>query len=71
MALSNKQTPNLQQLLTPLQVSEIIGVTTGTLQVWRCTGAYNLPYVKCGGRVMYRPDDIQDFIMRRTLHHTV
>jgi predicted site-specific integrase-resolvase len=61
---------NLHRLLEPKQVSEILGVTAGTLQIWRSTGRYDLPFVKCGGRVMYSPEDVQAFIKRRTMAHT-
>ena len=49
-------------LLTPKQAAEILGVTIGTLAVWRCTARYPLPFVKIGRRVMYRQNDIDNFI---------
>lgn len=61
---------NIQHLLTPEQVSATLGITSGTLQVWRTTRRYNLPYVKVGGRVMYRTEDIQNFIKCRTKSYT-
>lgn len=61
---------NINKLLSPDEVSETLGVTTGTLQVWRSTGRYNLTYVKVGGRAMYRPKDVQEFIERRLHNHT-
>lgn len=60
----------LSKLITPEQVSEQLGVTVGTLQLWRCTGRYNLPYVKAGRLVRYRQSDIDDFIDRRVQEHT-
>ncbi|MCB1822512.1 MAG: helix-turn-helix domain-containing protein [Candidatus Competibacteraceae bacterium] len=53
-------------LLDPDQVAEILGVSTKTLNVWRCTGRYNLPFVKVGSRVKYRPSDVDVFVQRRT-----
>lgn len=61
---------NIQNLLTPEQVSETLGITSGTLQIWRTTHRYNLPYIKVGGKVMYRPEDIQDFIKSRRMTHS-
>ncbi|MBT2988020.1 MAG: helix-turn-helix domain-containing protein [Candidatus Thiodiazotropha sp. (ex Ctena orbiculata)] len=61
----------LHPLIPPTKTAETLGVSPGTLQVWRSTGRYNLPFVKVGGRVMYRPDDVQAFIERRTMEHTV
>ena len=61
---------SLSPLLDPEPTAEILGISPGTLQVWRSTGRYDLPYVKVGGRVKYRPEDIQAFIERRTKAHT-
>jgi predicted site-specific integrase-resolvase len=49
-------------LLTPKKAAEILGVAIGTLAVWRCTARYPLPFVKIGRRVMYREQDINNFI---------
>ncbi|MDP7142707.1 MAG: helix-turn-helix domain-containing protein [Alphaproteobacteria bacterium] len=46
-------------LLTTQQVSKILGVSVGTLAVWRTTKRYNLPYVKSGRLVRYREEDVQ------------
>ena len=52
-------------LLTKEEVSSILGVSVGTLAVWRTTKRYNLPYVKSGRLVRYRQEDIQAFINSR------
>tara|TARA_R110001592_G_scaffold363125_2_gene680600 strand:+ start:622 stop:828 length:207 start_codon:yes stop_codon:yes gene_type:complete len=49
-------------LLTSQKAAEILGVAIGTLAVWRCTARYPLPFVKIGRRVMYREQDINNFI---------
>ena len=49
-------------LLTPKKAAEVLGVAIGTLAVWRCTARYPLPFVKIGRRVMYREQDINNFI---------
>lgn len=54
-----------QQLLTKDDVSRILGVTVGTLAVWRTTNRYNLPYVKSGRLIRYREEDVQAFIISR------
>lgn len=46
----------LRRLLTPREVAEWLGVTVGTLAVWRSTGRWGLPFVKVGRRVMYEVD---------------
>lgn len=55
-------------LLTPSEVSAILGVTVGSLQIWRTTRRYPLPYVKSGRLVRYRPEDVQAFIDSRTVN---
>lgn len=49
-------------LLTPQQAAEFLGVTIGTLAVWRCTKRYPLPFIKIGRRVKYRIADLNQFI---------
>ncbi len=58
------------KLLTAEQVSEILGVNTHTLAVWRCTGRYNLPYIKAGRLVRYCENEIAAFINRSTISHS-
>lgn len=54
------------KLLTPDQVSELLGINTHTLAVWRSNGRYNLPYIKAGRLVRYRASDVSAFIDRST-----
>ncbi|PCJ91188.1 MAG: excisionase [Flavobacteriaceae bacterium] len=53
-------------LMTPERVAEYLGVSTETLNVWRCTKRYNLPYVKAGRLVRYRVEDVENFVASRT-----
>ena len=57
---------NQHRLATPEEAAEILGVSTGTLSVWRSVGRYNLPFVKIGSRVRYRLRDLDAFIERCT-----
>ena len=57
-------------LFTPQQAASYLGRTEGTLQTWRCTGKHNLPFVKSGGRVMYRKNDLDAWLEQRTFTHT-
>ncbi|GIU20082.1 helix-turn-helix domain-containing protein [Shewanella sp. MBTL60-007] len=61
----------MNTLLTPSQVSDFLGVTIGTLSVWRCTGRYPLSFIKVGRRVMYRQSDVESFIEGRVYEHTL
>ena len=58
------------QLLSERQAGVLIGVQPGTLSVWRSTGRYHLPYVKCGRLVRYRTGDLREFLKARTRTHT-
>ena len=55
----------IQPLLTPRQVSEILGVTVGTLSIWRCLHRYDLRYKKIGRLVKYEKQAVVDFIDHR------
>ncbi|GGP81464.1 helix-turn-helix domain-containing protein [Shewanella ulleungensis] len=61
----------MNTLLTPAEVARYLGVTTGTLSVWRCTGRYPLRFIKVGRRVMYRQSDVENFVNGRVYEHTV
>jgi len=47
--------------------AEFLGVSPGTLQVWRSTRRYPLPFVKIGRNVRYRLADLQAFVQSRTV----
>ena len=59
---------NASSLLTTDEVADQLGIKPETLQVWRCTRRYNLPYIKVGGRVRYKAEDIESFIQKRTVN---
>lgn len=53
------------KLLKPIEVAEILGVSVETLNVWRATKRYPLPYIKSGRLVRYRYSDLEAFINGR------
>lgn len=55
------------ELLTPTQMAQMLGVSTGTLAVWRCTKRYALPYIKVGRSVRYSRAHGNEFIAARTV----
>ncbi len=55
------------ELKTEEFASEYLDVKRGTLQVWRCTKRYPLPYVKVGRLVRYRMSDLEAFLQARTM----
>jgi excisionase family DNA binding protein len=49
-------------LMTTQQAAEYLAIKPATLVVWRSTNRKNLAYVKVGGQVRYRRQDLDAFI---------
>ena len=60
----------IRPLLSEQEVSSITGVAPGTLSVWRSTGRVDLPFIKLGRKVAYRPEDVEAFLARNRRNHT-
>jgi excisionase family DNA binding protein len=52
-------------LLDTEQAAAHLGVTVGTLNVWRSTGRHQLPYLKIGRNVRYRLSDLDVWLEAR------
>jgi excisionase family DNA binding protein len=61
---SNSQ-KTTKQRLTPSEAAEYLGLSSATLDTWRCTKTYDLPYIKVGGRVQYYLRDLDAFLESR------
>jgi excisionase family DNA binding protein len=59
-----------RNMLTAKQAADFLGVTVGTLEVWRSTGRYGIPYVKIGRCVRYKVTDLENFLTSRTFTNT-
>ena len=57
----------IDPLLTEQQAAAELGVKPTTLQVWRSTRRYPLPYVKVGRLVRYRMSALQRFLESRVV----
>ena len=44
-----------------------IGVTPGTLEVWRCTKRHQILYIKVGRLVKYRQSDLDAWLAAQTV----
>jgi hypothetical protein len=56
------------KLLDPSAAADLLGVTPGTLNIWRCNKRYPLPYIKVGGRLIrYRESDLLNFLEQHTV----
>lgn len=58
--------PPHDPLLTPQQVADRLKVEPKTLEVWRSTGRYSIPFRKVGRLVRYRESDIDRIAMEGT-----
>lgn len=58
----------MPDLLTPNEVSKMLGVGVETLNAWRALRRYDLPYVKVGRLVRYRQSDVMQFIESNVIH---
>jgi hypothetical protein len=56
---------NESSLLSEDEAARLLDVSPGTLQVWRSTKRYDLPYIKVGRNVRYRLSDVNGFLCRR------
>lgn len=52
------------ELLTRREAAAYLGVSEQTLAIWKCTGRYNLPYLKVGRLVKYEVADLEAFLKR-------
>jgi excisionase family DNA binding protein len=50
------------ELVTRREAAAYLGISEQTLAIWKCTGRYNLAYVKIGRLVKYRRADLDAFI---------
>ena len=55
--------PHPSTLLSQEETAELLGLDERTLEKWRLTGRYGLPFVKIGARVVrYKLADVEAFI---------
>ena len=54
------------ELFSEKQVADFLGVSPGTLSVWRCVGRYQIPYIKIGAKVRYSRDSLEVQLASRT-----
>lgn len=52
-------------LLTTREAAEKLGLAENTLANWRLTRRHEIPYFKCGDRVLYDAADVARFLESR------
>ena len=58
----SESTGQKQKLMNSREAAELLGVRPDTLSVWRCTKAVQIPYIKVGKLVKYRPQDLEAYL---------
>ncbi len=56
--------------VSPEIAGKFLSTAPRTLSIWRCTGRYNLPYLKMGRMARYRVTDLVKFKASRMRGHT-
>tara|TARA_B110000971_G_C19679929_1_gene350634 strand:- start:355 stop:561 length:207 start_codon:yes stop_codon:yes gene_type:complete len=56
--------------LNVIDAASYMGIAAGTLNYWRATGSQLVPYRKVGGRVIYRREDLDEWLSHRIFSHT-
>jgi excisionase family DNA binding protein len=54
-------------LLNTEQAAAYLGVTSRTLEVWRCTKRQAIPYIKVGRLVKYRKTELDQWLAQQTI----
>lgn len=62
---SMNMTTLTEERLDTVQAAKYLGMSRGTLAVWRAEKRYKLPYIKIGGRVFYRKSALDEWINSR------
>lgn len=52
------------------QAAAYLELSPNTLEIWRCTKRYALPYVKIGRKVRYRKVDLDHWLEAQTRRQT-
>lgn len=58
--------PRSRELLDENAAAEFLALKPGTLSVWRSTGRYGIPFIKCGHLVRYRRSELEKWLESRT-----
>ena len=54
-----------ETLFSNAEAAAYIGVEKETLDCWRCSGRYLIPFIKVGRLVKYRKSDLDDWLNSR------
>jgi excisionase family DNA binding protein len=66
-AITPKHSQSQDELFSNDDAADYIGVAHRTLEVWRCTKRYQIPFIKVGRLVKYRKSALDAFLEARTV----
>lgn len=66
--MNTKQVLDSEPLIATPEAAAMLGVSTGTLEVWRCTNRYSVPYVRLGRAIRYSPAALRAWIAARAVN---
>ncbi len=52
------------------EAAAYLGVTAGTLEIWRCTNRQTIPYLRIGRHIRYRRADLDKWLDSRRVGDT-
>ena len=57
----------IKPLLDNREAAQVIGITPGTLHVWRCTGRHQIKFIRVGSKIRYRLEDLLAWLESRAV----
>lgn len=51
-----------ERLLSQDEAAAFLSTTKKTLNTWRCSGKYHIPYIKWGNNIKYRLADLETWL---------
>lgn len=57
--------------LNTKEASRYLHIKISTLAVWRTNKTYNIPYTKCGGKILYKITDLDSWLNSRTINKEI
>lgn len=55
-----------EKLLSQSEIANYLGTTVPTLNTWRATRKYDIPYIKFGNNIKYRLSDVNSWLDKQT-----
>lgn len=49
------------------EAAQYLGLSPGTLPVWRCNGRHAIPFIRVGRAIRYRKSDLDRWLESRTV----